>query len=191
MISESGAVSSVGSPVPTSVGARDARTALPGELEGARRDPLHAVVLELHVVAEMHRGGVASDPQVRQQRAAERGEAFEVGVGVGDDLAQEGVEVHERAEAVAERRLLLLVEGPEPVDRGLQQRLEARVVVRAALPRRPVEDLGERLDLGVVVDLHRVELVPELLEPVGVRGLQQLGAVVVRRERRQNAVSAR
>ena len=67
----------------------------------------------------MDRRAVAAHSQVPEQRAAERGETFEVGVGVGDDLAEEGVEVHERAEAVSERRLLLFVERDEAVAGGL------------------------------------------------------------------------
>ena len=115
MISESGALSSSGSPVPTSFGARDVHARLLGDGEGARRDALQAVVLELHVVAEMDRCAVSAYPQVREQRVAEGGEAVEVSVGVGDDLAEEGVEVHERAEAVSKRGLLLLVERGEAV----------------------------------------------------------------------------
>ncbi len=51
-----------------------------------------------------------------EQHAPERGEAFEVRVGVGDDLAEEGVEIHERAEAVAEGSLVVLVEVREAAD---------------------------------------------------------------------------
>ena len=97
----------------------DVHAGLLGDGDHARRDALQAVVLELHVVAEVDRRAVAAHAQVREQRAAERGEAVEVGVGVGDDLAEEGVEVHERAEAVSERRLLLLVERGEAVAGGL------------------------------------------------------------------------
>ena len=92
---------------------------------------------------------------------------------------RKAVEVHERAEAIAEPCLVVLFEVLEAVASGLQARLHAGVVSWLPPRRGQVEHLRERLDLAPVVDLHGVELVLELLELVRVGGRQQLRAVVV------------
>ena len=117
-----------------------------------------------------------------EQGTPERREPLQIAVAVGNDLAQEGVELHERAQTVRERFLVVRIQHPEAVGGGLQLRFEARMVVRPPQHRRQVEGARERLDLALVVDLHRVEFVLQRLELVRVGGGQQFGPVVVRRE---------
>ena len=71
------------------------RLALP-DSDGAGGYPLQAVVLQRHVVAGLDDRAVAAGRQVRQQQAPEAVQHLQFGVGVGNDLAQVGVRLHER-----------------------------------------------------------------------------------------------
>ena len=93
MISDSGAFSSFALPVPTSVGllmycaSPSLRSIAPDE------HPLQPVVLERHLVSHLDDRRVAIERQVRQQEAPVAVEHLQIRVGVGDDLAQEGVDL--------------------------------------------------------------------------------------------------
>lgn len=129
-------------------GATDGGGLPAGLVDGARVDSLETVVLEGDFVGEIDGLGVGAEGQVREQEATEAVEQIVAAVGVGQDLAEEGVELDVGREASPELAALLVVgEAAEAVDGGLEVALHVGVVRGVLLVRRAVEDLGEGLHL--------------------------------------------
>ena len=117
---------------------------------------------------------------MRQQEPAVAVEHLQVRIGVGDDLAQKGIDPHVAGELLSKRLALVLVgDRLEAVHGRLQVPLHVRMIGGALPLHRLVEHLGERLDLAPVIDLHLVELVLQRVQHRRVRGLRKLGLVVV------------
>ena len=159
MISDSGAFSSLALPVPTSVGLFTPSGSPSPQRDLAGINPLQAVVLQAHFVAELHSSvsrssGRCGRESVRSCRASPSW------VAVGNDLAEESIDLHVAASAshgIAALRLVL--HSLEAVHRRLQVPLHMCVIGGILFLRRPVEDLCEGLDLAPEVNLRCIEFV--------------------------------
>jgi hypothetical protein len=94
MISDNGAFASLALPLPTSGGALDPLGVAFLEIDLAGILPLQAEILEIHLVADLHRGGIVARVEEWQQAAAIGVQQIQVPVHIRHDLAQERIQVH-------------------------------------------------------------------------------------------------
>ena len=158
------------------------------ERNRAFADLLKTIVLEAHLVIELVRGTRSPPRELRRQVAQVGVKPLEVGVLIGDDLAQEAVKTAERLHLATPQLgfvfpLRVAVRFGEARHRPVQHGVHRLVVERALTPPGLEEYLAEARDLLVQVDAGSVQVFLDRIHPGRIDLVAHLRPFVVRLER--------